>query len=102
MSGPIVLLDGSTVITGNPLRWKGGEGVFKAASAGWNGATVALEYKDPAGNWVQVGGETVLTSASTPQAGVFTLDECEIRAAVTVAAPSAGVYATVGRTDNHG
>lgn len=83
--------------TGNPVRWPGGEGVFKVEGT-LNGATVALKYLGPdVSTWRSVGTDTTITDLAVSSGGVFVLDECMIKAEVTGGTPS-GLYATAGHT----
>lgn len=80
--------------TGAAYNWPGGRGMF-VADGTFAGATVKLEYKTPAGNWVEAGSETTLTSAG---GGIFEMGSVPIRAAISGGSPS-GVYARVTTID---
>ncbi len=79
--------------TGTAQVWQGGAGVFRVAGT-FSGATVKLQYLGPDGvTWIDAGSDTTLTAAG---GGVFNLDKCSVRAAVTGGPPS-GMYATIDK-----
>jgi len=88
------LLNNETA-TGNVRNWIGGMGMFIACCAGWNGAGVALQVLGPDDvTWMNAGGNTTFVANNL---GIFYLPPCRIRAAVSGAVPSAGVFAQVAQ-----
>lgn len=80
--------------TGNDMIWPGGDGTLFVDSTGFNGATVTLQAKLPAGSYAAVGSNTTFTAAGL---GNFYLPPCTIRVAISVATPSAAVFARAVR-----
>lgn len=90
-SPEVVLLDNATV-TGSSITWQGGKGTLSVSCAGWNGATVTMQYLGPDGStWLDAGANAILTANGYPV--LFELAPGQIRGEVTVATPSSGVYA---------
>lgn len=76
-------------VTGSPVMWPGGRGVFSLAGT-VSGATITLQYLGPDGaTWLTVAAATTLTAVGL---GVFDLPCGQIRALVASGTPS-GLFA---------
>lgn len=94
-SAGVVLLSNATVSSGQ-FNWPGGRAVFMAVSAGWNGATVALQMVGPDGTTLLDVSPTQ-TTLTANGGGAVDLPPCQIQATIRGATPSSGVYASIAR-----
>lgn len=96
------LLSNATT-TGSWFNWPGGHGAFTVTCSNYNGATVTLQVQGADGSTgIAVDKGTTDVTFTANGAGGFSLGPCLIRAAISGAVPSAGVYAnaTVIPVDN--
>ncbi|HEX7639826.1 MAG TPA: hypothetical protein VF457_15625 [Burkholderiaceae bacterium] len=91
---PQLLTNATTQAAGAATTWGGGAGVFEVSGT-LNGSTVTLQAKAQDGSFYDV-PNTASTAGGTK---TFTLPPCQIRANVTVAAPTSA-NAAAWRTRN--
>lgn len=91
---PQLLTNATTQAAGTPTTWGGGAGVFEVSGT-LNGSTVTLQAKAQDGAFYDVPNTAATAGGTKP----FTLPPGQIRANVTVAAPTSA-QAAAWRTRN--
>ena len=96
---PAITLLSNETATGSWFFWPGGRGQVHIISSGWNSATAKLQRRARDGSTALDLGTDVTFTANSEPPGNFECPPCEIRVEISVATPSAGVYAWVEKID---